>query len=108
MTLFLMLAAIFSAPTEANILKLLDCYIEGAPVPYLTVYSYQGLWTVTTDRDGVTLRERLADQDFDRRLIPIVQREDMKGMLFREDGEWRFSFKGPGGWYMSGPAYCQQ
>ncbi len=107
LSLILILSSTLSA--KAEIVRLLDCRIEGAPIPTATLYSYQGgLWLITTDRDGEILRSPVPGEDWDRRLLYLSKKPDLKGVLFWRDKRWHYSFKGEGGWYMAGQALCQE
>ena len=108
--LSVVLALLFSASyARAEIVRLLDCQIEGSPIPYASLYSYMGgLWLITTDREGETKRTKVSEQHWERKLLYLAETPDLRGVLFFRDDRWHYTFKGDGGWYMAGQAHCQE
>ena len=105
----LLLLLLSTTPAHAQILRLLDCQIEGAPIPHASLYSYLGaLWLITTDRDGNLSRKQVPEGDWERRLLYLSDSPALRGVVFYRDRQWHYTFKGEGGWYMAGQAHCQE
>ena len=93
----------------AGPITLLDCSMEFAPIRRAILFELQGrLILATSDYDGELVSRNIPESAWETRIIPLVDRVDMKGILFKRDGIWNVTFKGENGWYLSGGASCSE
>ena len=105
LTLFLSLFLVPAA--HAGPITLLDCQMEYAPITRAILFSLQGkLILATYDTDGQLVSQYIREEDWAARILTIVDKPGMKGVLFFRDGNWNATFKGDNGWYMAGGANC--
>ena len=96
-----------SAPALAGPISLLDCELGNAPVENASVSFYNGrFFLITRSYEGEVNSRIIPKEDWERRILLILDTPEKKGVLYREDGSWYFHFKGDNGWLMKGNANC--
>ncbi len=105
----LLLSLLLPAAGQAAPRTLLDCNFENSPIRSTMIYEYEGkLFVLTVPSEGEWVRLEMPANEWDKRIIHLLDTPQLKAVIFDRDHQWHFSFKGPNGWYMAGNADCTE
>ncbi len=107
MNTFLLALGLLATPAFAGPIEILDCSLGYAPIQRASFYAYMGQIRVLTISEGGWSSEFVPEQDFDRRIITLVDNTELKGVLYFSEDRWRYTFKTHDGWRMMGDAQCR-
>ncbi|MGE0632292.1 MAG: hypothetical protein AB7O96_07790 [Pseudobdellovibrionaceae bacterium] len=107
--LVLLVTLLLPLTTFAAPVTLLDCHLNSWHVEWASISYYNGnLFLLTKPADGDFTSQIIDEKQWEYRIIAIANTPDLKGILYKKEGQWFFAFKDSSGWSSSGNASCSE
>lgn len=84
-----------------------SCFIDSMLIQDISITKYSGrLYLHTQPADGDAVTRIISRDEWESRILVLSDSEDLRAVLYKQDGQWYFKFKDSDGWSSRGTANC--